>query len=97
MEEAKQIGEIIVAAGVIVGLFFTVTKPVIYVTKALAEHSLLLKNFIETFKNHEMDFKNQVNKNDSEHEEIRKHLCDHDTAIQDHELRLKLMEDRKEE
>lgn len=97
MEEAKQIGEIIVAAGVIVGLFFTVTKPVIYVTKALAEHSLLLKNFIEAFKNHEMDFKNQVNKNDSEHEEIRKRIRDHDTAIQDHELRLKFIEDGEEE
>lgn len=97
MEEAKQIGEIIVAAGVVVGLFFTVTKPVIYVTKALAEHALLLKNFIETYKKHEIDFKNQVNKNDSEHEEIWDHIHDHDTTIQDHELRLKLIEDREEE
>lgn len=90
MEEAKQIGEIIVAAGVIVGLFFTVTKPVIYVTKAISEHALLLKNILDIFKAHEK-------KDFGEHAEFKEKLEDDEKRINDHETRLQLIERNKED
>lgn len=90
MEDATQIGEIIIAAGIIVGLFFTVTKPVAYVTKAISEHALLLKNIIAMFKEHEK-------KDFGEHSEFKEKIEDDERRLNDHETRLQLIERNQED
>lgn len=90
MEDAMQVGEIIIAAGIIVGLFFTVTKPVVYVTKAISEHAMLLKNIIDIFKTHEK-------KDFAEHSEFKEKLEDNEKRLNDHETRLQLIERNEED
>lgn len=92
MPQVEYVGYFILAAVIVLGLFFTVTKPMKENTKQMTELTLEYKHQREWQKSHEESFNKQVEKNSEKHREIWEHNHEQDKKIQDHEVRIGLLE-----
>lgn len=87
MNTNEMIGLIIVSLGSIVGLAFTVAKPILDVTKTMTTLNESIKNLTDKFAVFEIS-------NLEAHKRIWSHNEEQDEQLQDHEFRIKLMEER---
>lgn len=87
MNTNEMIGLIIVSLGSILGLAFTVAKPILDVTKTMTTLNESIKNLTDKFTVFEIS-------NLEAHKRIWSHNDEQDEQLQDHEIRIKLMEDR---
>ena len=86
MNTNEMIGLIIVSLGSIVGLAFTVAKPILDVTKTMTTLNESIKNLTDKFSVFEIS-------NLEAHKRIWNHNDEQDELLQDHEIRIKLMEE----
>lgn len=94
MEQVEYVGYFVLAAVIVVGLFFTVTKPMTANTKQMTELTVELKYQREWQERHEKEFKEQIVKNSGSHERIWKHNDEQDKIIEDHEKRIIKLENK---
>lgn len=94
MSQVEYVGYFVLAAVIVVGLFFTVTKPMTENTRQMTELTVELKNQREWQKSHEKEFKEQIAKNSGSHERIWKHNDEQDKTLQDHEKRITILENK---
>ena len=87
MSTNEMIGLIVVSLGSIIGLAFTVAKPILDVTKTMTTLNESIKNLTDKFSVFEIS-------NLEAHKRIWNHNDEQDEQLQDHEIRIKLMEDR---
>ena len=69
----------------IIGLFFTVGKPVIKLNTSLVTLNARLERM-------EKDSEKESTRNKESHECMQKEICEHDRAITDHERRIGILE-----
>lgn len=94
MEQVQYVGYFVLAAVIVLGLFFTVAKPLTANTKQMTELTVELKYQRERQEKHEKEFKEQIAKNSGGHERIWKHNDEQDRAIEDHEKRITILEQK---
>ena len=87
MGSNELIGMIIIALGSILSVGVTIIKPMLAVVKSMTELNESIKTLAEKFSKFEIN-------NHDDHKRIWKHNDTQDEKLQDHELRLKLMEER---
>ena len=84
------IGIVFVALGTIIGTGITIATPLIKNVKIMTELNISIKNLTEKFDKFEVN-------NHDDHKRIWTHNDKQDEAIQEHETRIRLLEDRKGE
>lgn len=83
----EMVGLIIVSLGSILGVGITVVKPILEVVKSITELNESIKNLTDKFNAFEVT-------NLEAHKRIWNHNDEQDERLQDHEIRLKIIEDR---
>ena len=78
----------------IAGFFFLVGKPIIELNKTISTLIAEMKSMREKQQNQKDAFESFTEDSKAEHREFNKHLEEHDLKIQDHELRIKHLEDK---
>lgn len=94
MEQVEYVGYFVLAAGIVISLIFTVTRPMKENTKQMTELTLELKHQREWQTAHEEDFKKQVAKNAEKHKELWAYNDEQDKVIEDHEKRIIKLENK---
>ena len=89
MGNNELIGMMIVALGTILGVGVTIVKPILEVVKTMTELNESIKNLTGKVNLFEAA-------NDKAHKRIWDHNDEQDERLQDHEIRIKLIEDRNQ-
>ena len=89
MNTNEMIGVIIVSLGSILGLGVMIVKPILEIVKSMTELNESIKNLTEKFKVFDIA-------NSDSHKRIWLHNEGQDEILQDHEIRIKLIEDRNQ-
>lgn len=92
MGDYEFLGRAVEAIVLIIGLIFTVSRPLMKNTEQMSNLSLQFKMHSELYDEHVKEFKDQIKKNSEKHEELWKHNHEQDAKIQDHETRIYLLE-----
>ena len=87
MSTNEAIGMLIIALGSVLGVGVTVVKPILQVVKSMTELNESIKTLAEKFGKFEVN-------NHEDHKRIWRHNDKQDEILQEHELRIKLMEER---
>lgn len=87
MNESEMIGVIVIALGSIVGLGVAVVKPILQVVKSITELNDSIKMLNENFNDFEVT-------NTNSHKRIWEHNDEQDLRLNDHEIRIQLIENR---
>ena len=85
----EMVGLIVVSLGTILGVGITVVKPILEVVKSITELNESIKSLTEKFNAFEVN-------NNNAHKRIWDHNDEQDEKLQDHEIRIKLIEDRNQ-
>ena len=78
----------------IAGFFFLVGKPIIELNKTISTLIAEMKSIRENQKSQKDAFESFTEESKAEHKEFNKRLETHDLALQDHEHRLKTLEEK---
>lgn len=87
MNESEMIGLIVVSLGTILGVGVIVVKPMLQVVKSMTELNESIKTLASKLSQLEIS-------NLEAHKRIWNHNDEQDEKLQDHELRIKLMEEK---
>ena len=92
MSEAEMVGAVVLALVTILGLFFTVAKPLAANTRQMTELSMQIKNLSELYDRHEEEFEKQILRNSDAHKRLWNHSVEQDQRLDNHEIRLTKLE-----
>lgn len=87
MNESEMIGVIVIALGTILGVGVVVVKPMLQVVRSITELNESIKSLAKNFNVFETN-------NNNSHKRIWEHNDEQDEKIQDHETRIRLIENR---
>lgn len=85
MDQALNIGNLVVALGTLIGLFFVVGKPINELTNTLTRFEVELKSLFKDLDEHK-------DKNSESNARIYNRLDEHDDKFENHEIRLTKLE-----
>ena len=78
--------------GEVVALFLLVGMPIIKLNSTIVSAVAQLKALRHEQEQHKSDYREFTHKSEETHEELRKELNKHETEIQNHDFRLKMLE-----
>lgn len=87
MNENEVLGLVLTALGTIVGTGIAIATPLTKNVKAMTELNISIKNLTEKFKTFEVN-------NHDDHKRIWSHNDKQDETIQEHETRIRLLEEK---
>lgn len=90
MNESEMIGVVVIALGTILGVGVVVVKPMLQVVRSITELNESIKSLARNFNVFETN-------NNNSHKRIWDHNDEQDEMLQDHEIRIKLIEDRNKQ
>ena len=90
MNESEMIGLIVVSLGTVLGVGAVVVRPMLLVVKSITELNDSIRNLAKNFNDFEIA-------NNNSHKRIWDHNDEQDEMLQDHEIRIKLIEDRNKQ